>query len=297
MIPKHNMRLIRYLLIVLCSFILQGRKARAVEKTGEAAAKSLVDPRYRSPRATARTFLIAMNLTEDDPHRIDDAIACLDLSGIPADRRDGGRFAFSLEFILRSTNIPTGVISDIIEGTECEIGEGKDIKLKLHRMPDGRWLFEGKTLQSLPKLRLILWERGLAAGQGKDAGDVPAEFRSPYATFRTYIEALKKGDLDGAAACLDLAEIPSPARRLLGRELAFKLKEVLDRNRFVIFQDLPDTSVGLPLEAVVHKEGRITAERQVSGKRKGQWLFNQATVRSVDRLYDPVWCRSRSCPN
>ena len=104
--------------------------------------------------------------------------------------------------------------------------------------------------------------------------------------FRTYIDALKKGDLDEAAECLDLTEIPDPARRIVGRELAFKLKEVLDRNVFVIFQDLPDTSVGLPLEAVVHREGRITAERQVSGKRKGQWLFNRATVQSVDRLYD-----------
>ena len=153
-------------------------------------------------------------------------------------------------------------------------------------MPDGRWLFDGKTLQDLPKMRLFLWERALAAGQGKDAGDVPAEFRSPYAMFRTFIDAFKKGDLDAAAKCLDLTEIPDPARRIVGRGLAFKLKEVLDRNIFVIFQDLPDSSVGVPLEALVHKEGRITAERQVSGKRKGQWLFNRATVRSVDRLYD-----------
>ncbi len=97
---------------------------------------------------------------------------------------------------------------------------------------------------------------------------------------------MKKGSLDKAAECLDLTDVPDPARRIVGRELAFKLKEVLDRNLFVIFQDLPDSSVGLPLEAVVHKEGRITAERQVSGKRKGQWLFNRATVQSVDRLYD-----------
>ena len=245
-----------------------------------------VDPRFRSPRATVRAFLIAMNLTEDDPHRIEDAIACLDLSGLPPNRRDGGRFAFELEFILRSTNIPTYVIPDLEEGTDCEVGEGKDIKLRLHRLPDGRWLFDGGTLQDLPKMRLLLWQRALAAGQGKDGGDVPAEFRSPYAMFRNYDSALKKGDLDEAAACLDLAEIPDPARRIVGRELAFKLKEVMDRNIFVIFQDLPDTSVGLPLEALVHKEGRITAERQGSGKRKGQWLFNRATVQSLDRLYD-----------
>jgi MscS family membrane protein len=166
------------------------------------------------------------------------------------------------------------------------IGEGKDIRLKLHRLPDGRWLFEGKTLQDLPKTRLLLWERALAAGQGKDAVEVPSEFRSPYATFRTYVEALKKGDLEKAAECLDLSDVPDPARRIVGSQMAFKLKEVLDRNLFVIFQDIPDTSVGLPLEAVVHREGRITTERQATGKRKGQWLFNRATVRSVDRLYD-----------
>jgi MscS family membrane protein len=247
---------------------------------------STVDPRFRSPRATVRTFLIAMNSSEDDPHAIEDAIACLDLSGMPPDRRSGGRYAFELEFILRSTNIPTYVITDLPEGPECEIGEGKDIKLKLHRLPDGRWLFEGETLQNLLRMRLVLWERAVAAGQGKDAGDVHTEFRSPYATFRTYIAALKVGDLDKAAECLDLGDLPNPARRIVGRELAFKLKEVLDRNLFVIFQDIPDTAAGLPLEAVVHKEGRITAERQVSGKRKGQWLFNRASVRSLDALYD-----------
>ena len=36
----------------------------------------------------------------------------------------------------------------------------------------------------------------------------------------------------------------------------------------------------------MHPEGQITVERQVDGPRKGQWLFNQATVRSVDRLYN-----------
>ena len=245
------------------------------------------DPRFRSPRATVRTFLIAMNSAEDDPHKIEEAIACLDLSGLPPDRRQGGRFAFELEFILRSTNIPTFVITDLPDdGEYCEIGEGKDIRLRLHRLPDGRWLFEGATLQGLPRMRLLLWEKAVAAGQGKESSDVPSDFRSPYATFRTYIAALKGGDLDRAADCLDLADLPDPARRIVGRTLAVKLKEVLDRNVFIIFQDLPDSSAGLPLEAVVHREGRITAERLPTGKRKGQWLFNRATVGSLDRLYE-----------
>ncbi len=114
--------------------------------------------------------------------------------------------------------------------------------------------------------------------RGRTRGTCPPSSDRLTRCSATYVGALKTGDLDKAAECLDLAEIPGPARRLVGRELAFKLKEVLDRNLFMIFQDIPDTSVGLPLEAVVHKEGRITAERQVSGKRKGQWLFNRATV-------------------
>src|SRR5271157_678449 len=259
---------------------------KTAKGTSAGPAVASVDPRYRSPRATVRTFLIAINRIEDDPSKIEDAEACLDFSEIPGGLRAGGRLAYELEFILRSTNVPTPVIPDDEVGPDCEIGEGKETKLTLHRMEDGRWLFAGKTLRELPKMRLFLWQRALAASQGKEASDVPADFRSPYAMFRAFIAAFKKNDLDAAAKCLDLTEIPDPARRIVGRQLAFKLKEVLDRTIFIIFQDVPDSSVGLPLEALVRKEGQITVERQVEGARKGQWLFNRATVRSVDRLYN-----------
>ncbi len=233
-----------------------------------------------------RTFLIAMNRAEDDPSKIEEAAACLDLSGLPPARRDGGRPAFALEFVLRSCNIPTIVIPETVDGPDCTIGDSKDIRLTLHRMADGRWLFDSKTIMDLPRMRLFLWQRDIAAAQGKEAADVPADFRSPYAMFRTFIDAFKRGDTDAAAKCLDLSDVPDPARHEVGRVLAVKLKEVLDRSIFIIFQDVPDSSVGVPLAAVVDKEGQITAERQVAGTRKGQWLFNRATVRSLDGLYD-----------
>ena len=46
----------------------------------------------------------------------------------------------------------------------------------------------------------------------------------------------------------------------------------------MIYQDLPSTNLGEPLEAVVRKEGRIVVERQPTGPRKDHWLFNRATV-------------------
>lgn len=259
---------------------------KSAKGTSEGPAAAAVDPRYRSPRAAVRTFLIAMNRIEDDPSKIEEAVACLDLSQIAGGTQPGGRLAYELEFILRSTNVPTWVIPDDEAGPDCEIGESKETRLTLHRLADGRWLFAGKTLRDLPKMRLFLWQKAMAASQGKEASDVPADFRSPYAMFRAFIAAFKKNDLDAAAKCLDLTEIPDPARGIVGRQLAFKLKEVLDRTIFIIFQDVPDSSVGLPLEALVRKEGQITVERQVEGARKGQWLFNRATVRSVDRLYN-----------
>ena len=76
--------------------------------TADAAKKAgAVDPRYASPRATVRTFLAAINSTEEDPDRLDDAVACLDLSKTPDAEQLGGRYAFELEIILRALNTPT----------------------------------------------------------------------------------------------------------------------------------------------------------------------------------------------
>ena len=286
--PIYWLVFISILIIVLPVSASEAPDQRSsLDANGEKEAAKPVDRRFHSPRATVRSFLIAMNQTEDDPHKIDEAVACLDLSGVPSDRKgDGGRFAYVLEIVLRSTNIPTIVIPDNENGQDCEVGEGKDITLKLHRMADGRWLFSSKTLLDLPRMRLLLWQKAVAASKGKDTADVPSDFRSPYAMFHTFMDAFKKGDLDTAAKCLDLSEIPDPARQIIGRELAFKLKAVLDRSIFVIFQDVPDSSAGVPLQALVHKEGRIVAERQSEGTRKGQWLFNRSTIQSVDPLYD-----------
>src|SRR5271166_6788451 len=89
--------------------VFASQEVSPATKTGKGSsagpAVASTDPRYRSPRATVRTFLIAMNRTEDDPSKIEEAVACLDLSGIPGGQRLGGRLAFELEFILRSTNV------------------------------------------------------------------------------------------------------------------------------------------------------------------------------------------------
>jgi MscS family membrane protein len=250
------------------------------------AESAAIDPRFRSPRATVRWFLAAINAAEEDPDRIDDASACLDMSEVPSGNRDAGRLAFELERVLQALKTPTWLIPDHVEESEYTLGDKPGLKITLRRMPDGRWLFDSKTVAALRQIVTTLYRQTQETPPAKETSEAAAEFQSPQAMFRTYMGAMKKGDLDGAARCLDLSEIPAPAQQVLGRELAVKLKHVLDRTVFVIYQDLPGTNLGEPLEAVVRKEGRIVVERQPTGARKDYWLFNRATVASLDRLYD-----------
>src|SRR3954447_23253768 len=105
--PRRDLLLLVGALLLSCTRVFASQEGEQKGGTdGVATTRTVaasVDPRLRSPRATVRTFLIAMNLTEDDPQRIEDAVACLDLSGMSPDRRNGGRLAFELEYILRST--------------------------------------------------------------------------------------------------------------------------------------------------------------------------------------------------
>lgn len=249
------------------------------------------DPRYHSPRATVRTFLAAINATTETPTRIKDAIACLDLSEAPTGGFDMGRLAFQLEHVLRSLRIPTLLIPEAVSGSEYTLGDQPEFKITLRRGADGRWLFDSQTIKDLPRMRMALHRKAMTAPPHDLDDDVPSDFRSPNAMFLFYMTAMKKGDIDAAARCLDLSAIPAPARKIVGRSLAVKIKEVLDRTIFVIFQDVPDTSRGEPLEAVVREEGRIVVERQPTGPRKGEWVFNRETIESLDRLHDAYGSR------
>src|SRR5262249_15111854 len=56
--------------------------------------------KYRSPRATVRTLLTAITVARARPQAIEEAAACLDLSALPADQRNGGLLATQLEAVL-----------------------------------------------------------------------------------------------------------------------------------------------------------------------------------------------------
>jgi hypothetical protein len=76
-------------LFMLLVVLTAARPGRAEEKP---------DDKHRSPRATVRALLTAVLIAQEHPEVIQNAAACLDLSGRPADQRDsGGLLARQLE--------------------------------------------------------------------------------------------------------------------------------------------------------------------------------------------------------
>ncbi len=119
---------------------------------------------------------------------------------------------------------------------------------------------------------------------------VPAERASPRATMRTFLDSAVAASkdknallLDAAASCLDLSALPAGTRATTGRDLAIKLKEVIDRIALVDYETIPDTPTGKPWS--FHYEPALAAEIVIGPTAAGEWLFTAATVARLDDLY------------
>jgi MscS family membrane protein len=95
-------------------------------------------------------------------------------------------------------------------------------------------------------------------------------------------------DLELAAACLDLGEIPAEIRAIKGRELAVRLKEVLDRTVLVDLSKVPRSNDGGPFTVLKTVDSEIVIDRSANG----EWLFTRDTAASLDRLWNSVKDRS-----
>lgn len=125
------------------------------------------DPDLSSPRAVFDTFLRAMiDAKQGQSERVDDAVACLDLSSVPGLVRDAAPdLAGDLKTYLDKTELvdvrrlPLEVDGDSWVYRRTSAGE-----ISLVRTEDGRWLFSKATIDSLPSLLDSVRDRGFVAG-------------------------------------------------------------------------------------------------------------------------------------
>ncbi len=246
-----------------------------------------VDARFRSPRHTLRTFYAAISASREHPSRIGLAVRCLDTTEIEGEiaTHELGRRAAQLEAVLRSLDIRSDLLHEASVGPPLVLVEEAGFRVLIARSADGHWRFDAETVARIPAMRQAISKR-LAQVEASALNGVPFELHSPRMTVQTYLDAMRRGDLDAAAGCLDLAEVPAPARAVLGPELALKIHEVLDRTGMVLEQDLSPAAAGESCTLVAQKQGRIGLARITSGERAGQWLFDRMTVRTIEPLYD-----------
>lgn len=243
------------------------------------------DSKYGTPRATIRTLYVAADLAREYPRHVADAVGCLDLSGLTNGPQLGGMLADRLEAILSSLEVQTYQVPNDAALEEYAIPNNHGYHLVLRRFPDGHYRFDRATIADLTRIWADLQKTVQAKSQQADAFDIRPEFASPRATFCTFMKALRHEDVDTAMHCLDLHDISPAARSEVGYQLAHQLRQVIDRSRLVIFQQIPDTNHAPPYVWLSQPNGLIGFSRQFSGPRKGEWLFSAATVRSIGRLY------------
>ncbi len=111
---------------------------------------------------------------------------------------------------------------------------------------------------------------------------VPAAHRSPRATMMSFLRAFYgERDMDQAVSALDLSAVPENLRSLKGPELAVQLKDVLDRTKKIVPEEIPDARDAAPYQVLERPEGKVVLDRQPNG----EWLFTAETVADVPELY------------
>ncbi|MHC4696087.1 MAG: mechanosensitive ion channel family protein [Planctomycetota bacterium] len=257
-------------------------------------------PDLTNPRATMREFLVAgQDALGDHPERIEDAVACLDTSELAGEEaaEHARQLARRLHRIIdkrgvKLDDIPEQTDQDEFVFYQIELPEGEaptsqTPAIRLERDGEtGRWLFTAATLGSIPVLEEEIAKKVKPAKPAETK--VSAARRSPRATLTTFLEAMNADPQDIAAAvqCLDRTGQAPEAWKVLGPDLAHKLKIVMDKIKLAVLSEIPDTPDGEPYVWETRTSGNIVIGRiEEQGDLQGEWRFTPQTLKTLDALY------------
>lgn len=255
-----------------------------------------------NPHAAMQAFLVAVqDALGDHPERIDDAVRCMDTSDLEGEdvyERARG-LARRLQAIIDKTgHKPDDIPEQPKEGEadyvfyQVELPEGATatsdtLAITLQRDADtGSWRFSAATLAFVPKLEEELAKK--VEPPKPAVSKVAAARRSPRATMKTFLEAMnaEPQDLGAAVRCLDPTGQDPEAWKVLGLDLAAKLKIVMDKTKVVVHINIPDEPEGEKYVWDTASTGNIVIGRiEEEGDLQGEWRFTPKTLKTLDALY------------
>ena len=241
-----------------------------------------------SPRALLQGFFRTMEGADANDAKLADALEYLDLDNVPlADRAaQGGKLAIKLDAILRRLPLDLSAIPNDWNAAQQVLGEAQGVRIEIVRQRDGSWSFSEATVAHVPEMFDKL------AGKIRPEEGRGTHLDSARDTVMSFQAAIRRRDLDTAARCLNLAEIPASAQDDLAAVLAWKLQYVLDRIGRIYIQEIPDNPEGPRYMLYRGELGRIILDRKADEPNKGQWLFTPETVRYINPMFRAVQGRA-----
>ncbi len=263
-----------------------------------------------NPRATMQTFLLAMqDAVGEHPERINDAVQCLNLSELEGDEaaksERAQRLATRLHVVVdkiavRLDDIPENPesLSFIVYafGADEDGHDASQIVIASDPVASA-WLFTPQTLSSMVSFEQSVAET-VKPDEAKDS-DVPAARRSARAAMGGFLKAMNATpqDTEQALHFLDPTGRDAEVWDVRGKEIAIKLKNVLDKIKEVVLLDIPDDPAG---ETYVWYQSSDGASRIAMARiaevpkfpkdwkytpQKGEWRISSQTLDAVDVLY------------
>lgn len=235
-----------------------------------------------SPRETLRSFFTAMELVQaQDFGAVEWATRCLELT--PANRARAESLAQQLYEFLDSLDVAIDSDAGDPRGPSYvwETGAGA---VAFARDAAGEWRFSAATVEAIPDLHQARAMPSAQSVAGDGEADDVNRLSSPRDTMRTFIEAYNGGHIEAMLLCLDLSGEFTAIRRERGIRMADMLMGIINRTRFVVYQEIPRAPEKDYYVFRRHSAGSIA----IAKTENGDWLFTPRTLQSLEDIYDAV---------
>lgn len=110
--------------------------------------------------------------------------------------------------------------------------------------------------------------------------------RSPQATVRTFLAAIREQRIDDAVGCLDLSHLPVIVRPEQGPALTELLNYCINSfDEVVEYGQIPDDPLQeSPFVWLTHPKGNISLARSAEAESLGEWRFASSSLKSLEAL-------------